>query len=106
MKIKKNDEVKILTGKDRGKTGKVLHAFTKTGKVMVEGINMYKRHIRKNGQMEGGVIDLAKPLNISNVALVCPGCKKVSRVGFKIEGKEKMRVCLKCKEVLDAKTKR
>lgn len=106
MKVQKDDTVKVLLGKDRNKTGKVLRVFSKTGKVTVEGVNVYKRHIKRTGQMEGGTIDLTKPVNISNVAVVCPGCKKTSRVGYKIEGKNKVRVCLKCKEVLNAKTKR
>ncbi len=97
LKIKKGDEVKILLGKDRGKTGKVLRVSTKKNKVLVEGLNLFKRHIRKVGQQEGGIIEIAKPLDISNVNLVCPACKKVTRIGFKVEGKEKIRFCKKCK---------
>lgn len=100
MKIKREDTVKILLGKDHGKTGKVLRVFGKEDKVLVEGINMYKRHIRKMGQNEGGILDIAKPINISNVALICPSCKKDTRVGFKIEGETKFRVCKKCQEVI------
>lgn len=100
MRIKKNDLVKILLGKDQGKTGKVLRVLGKKNKILVEGINVYKRHVKKTGQHEGGIIELNKPVNISNVALVCPGCKKETRVGFKVEGTAKLRVCKKCKEAI------
>lgn len=100
MKIKKDDTVQILLGKDRGKNGKVLRVDVKEGKVWVEGLNMYKRHVRKAGQHEGGIIEIAKPLNISNVILACPHCKKPTRVGYKIEGNVKTRLCKKCKEVI------
>ncbi|KKS13045.1 50S ribosomal protein L24 [Candidatus Daviesbacteria bacterium RIFOXYD1_FULL_41_10] len=67
MKIKKGDTVKILLGKDRGKTGKVLRVLAKKGKVLVEGVNAYKRHVRKMKGMEGGIIEINKPIDISNV---------------------------------------
>ncbi len=102
MKINKNDTVKILLGKDRGKSGKVLCVWTKESKVLVEGINLYKRHIKKTKQHEGGIIDIPKPLNLSNVALICPSCKKVTRVGMKIESNRKMRICKKCHEEIKA----
>lgn len=112
MKIKKDDEVKILLGKDRNKSGKVLRVYTKEDKVLVEGINMYKRHVRKMGEHEGGIVEISKPVNISNVVLVCPNCKKPTRVGFKIEGEtkqsfsaNKIRICKKCKEAINGKTK-
>lgn len=107
MKIKKGDKVKIMLGKDRGKEGTVAYVLGKTGKVFVEGANLYKRHVRKMEGMEGGIIDLPKPIDISNVGLICPNCKKVTRVGYKqsspskegkMDGKEKVRVCKKCKK--------
>lgn len=100
MKIKKGDTVQLLLGKDRGKTGKVLRVLPKEDKAFVEGVNLYKRHVRKMGQNEGGILDIPKPINISNVALICQNCKKITRVGFKLEGNEKLRICKKCKEVL------
>ena len=96
MKIKKGDKVKILLGKDRGKTGKVEYVLTKTDKVFVGGANLYKRHVRKQKDMQGGIIDIPKPLNISNVALICPSCNKTTRVGFKLLGDTKVRICKKC----------
>lgn len=101
MKIRKNDTVQIQLGKDRGKSAKVLRVLTKEGKILVEGLNMYKRHIgKKAGLKEGNILEIAKPLNISNVILVCPACKKTTRVGYKIEGKVKVRICKKCQEVI------
>lgn len=100
MKIRKNDIVKILLGKDASKTGKVLHVYPKKDKVLVEGMNTYKRHIKKTKEHEGGIIDISKPVNISNVALICPVCKKVTKVSIEIKNNIKNRVCKKCKEVI------
>lgn len=96
MKIKKGDNVKILLGKDRGKEGKVEYVLGKDKKVFVGGANLYKRHVRKMKDLEGGIIDIPKALDISNVALICPNCKKITRVGYKIDGKNKIRICKKC----------
>lgn len=105
MKIKKGDKVKVLLGKDSGKTGTVQFILAKEKRVFVEGVNLYKRHVKKMGETKGGIIDIPKPLDISNVALICPNCKKITRVGFKITGKEKIRICKKCKkEIRYAKT--
>ncbi|MFA5932769.1 MAG: 50S ribosomal protein L24 [Microgenomates group bacterium] len=103
MKIQTGDNVKILLGKDRGKIGKVLRVWTKEDKVLVEGINMYKRHVKKTAQHEGGILDIPKQINISNVALVCPECKKPSRIGVIFEGEVKSRICKKCKEKITIK---
>lgn len=97
-KIKKGDEVKLTLGKDRGKTGKVERVLPKEGKVMVVGLNTVKRHIRKQAGVEGGIIEITKPMNISNVVLVCPSCKKQTRAGFEIKGDVKIRICRKCKK--------
>jgi large subunit ribosomal protein L24 len=98
LKIKTGDNVQILLGKDRGKSGKILRVWTKENKVLVENINIYKRHVKKTAQHEGGVLDIPKPVNSSNVSLICPSCKKTTRVGIKIEGNNKMRICKKCNE--------
>lgn len=98
MKIKKGDKVKILLGKDRGKEGKIAHVLGKKEKVFVEGVNLYKRHVRKHQGIEGGIIEIPKPMDVSNVALVCPSCNKTTRVGSKMEGSDKVRVCKKCKK--------
>lgn len=104
MKIKKGDQVLIISGKDRGRTGKVLRAFPKKGKVLVEGINLHKKHIRPKREGEKGeTVEIPFPLDVSNVKLICPKCKKATRVGYKLEKlesgkKRKVRICKKCKE--------
>ncbi len=100
-RIKKGDTVKVLLGKDNGKEGKVVLVNTKVGRVMVEGMNIFKRHVKKMQGVEGGIIDLPKSLNISNVAIVCPKCKKATRVGIRVTGTEKIRVCKKCDQPID-----
>jgi large subunit ribosomal protein L24 len=97
MKIKKGDTVLIISGKYRGKTGKVLRVFPKGGKVLVEGVNIMKKHQkpRKTGE-KGQVIEMPSPINISNVKLLCPKCGKPTRVGYKIIEGKKYRVCKKC----------
>lgn len=97
-KIKKGDNVKILLGKDRGKTGAVDRVLIKKGRVVIPGLNMFKRHVKKQGDQIGGIIEIAKSVNISNVALVCPNCKKPTRVGFSVKAQEKFRICKKCKQ--------
>lgn len=92
--------VKILHGKDEGRVGKVLQVFPKKEVLVVEGVNLVKRHLRKMHQTGGKVVEINKPINISNVALVCPKCKKATRVGFKIEAGKKTRICKECKEVI------
>ena len=97
MKLKKGDEVKITTGKEAGKTGKIQKVFTKENKVLVEGLNQYKRHVkaRMMGQ-NSEIITITKPLSVGNVALICPSCKKETRVGYRIVKNGKVRVCAKC----------
>jgi len=97
MKIRKNDQVKILSGKDRGKIGKVLHVMPKNGKAIVEGLNLAKKHSKPRRQGEKGQrISIPAPLDLSNLMLVCPKCSKAARIGFKISGKHKYRICKKC----------
>ena len=98
MKILTGDEVKIVLGKDHGKTAKVTRVVPKEKKVFVEGINIYKRHVsgKRQGINEGGILDIQKPVDLSNIMLVCPSCKKPTRVGFKLNAKEKLRICRKC----------
>lgn len=103
LKIKRNDIVKVLTGKDRGKTGKVLKVFPKEKRILVEGINFIKRHARQTKQdQKGGIIQKEAPADISNLMLVCKHCNKPTRVKIKImgNGSSKARVCGKCKEVI------
>ena len=97
MRIKKGDNVKVLVGKDRGKTGKVLAVFGKDARVSVEGVNLYKKHVRPKRQGEKGeVVTLTRPVHNSNVILVCPSCSRNTRIGYRIQGEEKSRYCKKC----------
>ncbi len=97
MKIKKGDKVKIISGKDKGKEGKVIKVIQSIGRVSVEGVNVYKKHVRPKRQEEKGeVVSVARPLSLSNVMLVCPACGKATRGGFLVEEAKKTRVCKKC----------
>ena len=97
MKIKKDDKVVVLAGKDKGKQGKVLVADPKGGKVTVEGVNVATKHQKPQGQnREGGIIKIETPIYVSKVQLVCPKCGKGTRVGYKLADGKKVRVCKKC----------
>lgn len=97
MKLQKGDHVKIVRGKDSGKTGKVERLYAKEGKVLVEGINQYKRHVKaRSANQKSEIVDITKPLSLSNVILVCPKCKKPTRVGYKLLKDGKARICKKC----------
>src|SRR5436190_11299355 len=97
--IKKNDEVFILNGKDRGRTGRVLIVIPRDQKIVVEGVQMIKRHTRPNPQrnIKGGIVEKEAPIHISNVALVCKDCKKHTRAASKVltDGR-RVRICKKC----------
>ncbi len=97
MKIRRGDKVKVISGKDKGKTGKVLKVFPRLGRVVVEGINILKKHQKPRRQGEkGGRISFPGPVNISNVQLICTKCEKPTRVGFEKSGDKKARICKKC----------
>jgi large subunit ribosomal protein L24 len=100
--VKKDDTVRILSGDDRGKTGKVLAVSPKEGKVIVEGLNMVKKHVkpRKMGD-QGGIVEAESAIYASKVQIVCPACKKATRVAHKVlEDGSKVRVCKHCGEEL------
>ena len=97
MKIKKDDKVVVVSGKDKGKQGKILVAEPKAGKVIVEGVNVATKHQKPQGQnQEGGIIKVETPIYASKVQLVCPKCGKATRVGYKLADGKKVRVCKKC----------
>lgn len=102
MKLKIGDKVKVTAGKDRSREGKVTKVFPRLNKVSVEGINKYKKHLKSRGQGKpGGIIDIEKPLPVSNLALICPTCKQSTRVGYKLDNKgNKQRICRKCKATI------
>ena len=102
--IRKNDNVVVMTGKDRGKRGRVLRVVPEKNRVVVEGVNMIKRHTKANPQrqVKGGVIEREAPVHASNVQMVCPECGKPTRLGKKLlEDGRKVRICRKCNEVVD-----
>jgi large subunit ribosomal protein L24 len=98
LKIRKGDRVRVLTGKDRGKEGEVMRAIPTQRKVIVEGVNVAKKHQGPTrSTQQGGIIDRDMPLPVANVALVCPACGKATRVGYKFDASgQKVRVCKKC----------
>lgn len=102
MKIKKGDQVLIISGKDRGKRGKVLDILTKERRVVVEGINIRKKHVKpkKSGE-KGQIVEKPAPLAVSNVQLNCPKCGKSTRVGYKVSDSKKRRTCKKCQSEID-----
>lgn len=101
MKIKSNDQVTILTGKDKGKKGKVLKVLVKQRAVVVEKVNIRTKHIKKRENKPGEIIKFEAPIDISNVMLICPKCGKAARVGYKkLTNKKKQRICKKCKEAV------
>lgn len=97
MRIKEGDQVLIISGKYKGKKGKVLIAFPKESKILVEGINIRKKHQRpkKSGE-KGQIIEKPAPISVANAKLICPKCGQATRVGYKIIEKKKYRVCKKC----------
>ncbi|PIV01556.1 50S ribosomal protein L24 [Candidatus Shapirobacteria bacterium CG03_land_8_20_14_0_80_39_12] len=100
MKLKKGDKVKVMLGKDRGKTGTIDRVFNKEGLVLVSGVNLYKRHLKprsEQDQSSGGIVDKVRPLNLAKVALICPQCGKITRVGFLLGKGMKVRICKICK---------
>jgi large subunit ribosomal protein L24 len=103
MKIRKNDTVLVIAGKDKGKKGKVRFAYPKEDRVIVEGINFNKKHSRARGQVrQAGIIELEAPISIANVMLVCNKCNKPTRIGYRVlEDGRKVRACRICKEVID-----
>jgi len=102
--IKKNDLVYVLSGKDRGKTGKVLKVFLDKDRAVVEGLNNIQKHTRPNPQknVKGGILPKEAPIHISNLMVICKRCNKHSRIGFSVmpDGR-KVRVCKSCNELLD-----
>jgi large subunit ribosomal protein L24 len=97
MKLKKGDLVKIVAGKDRNRTGKIEKVLPKINKVVVTGVNQYKRHLKAKSQgQKSEIVTITAPLASENIALVCPHCKMQTRIGFSIVKNDKIRVCRKC----------
>lgn len=101
MKIRKNDKVTVLSGKYKGKSGTVERVYIQEDKVLVEGVNVVTKHMKPTVKSSGGIMRVNRPINISNVMLICPKCNKPTRVSYKVENGKKYRVCKKCNEVID-----
>ena len=94
MKLRKGDRVRVLTGKDRGDEGEVMRVLPKENKVIVEGVNVAKKHQRAlRATMQAGIIDKDMPMPASNVAIICRACDKPSRIGYRVDGDSKVRIC-------------
>jgi large subunit ribosomal protein L24 len=107
IKFRVGDTVKITSGKDRGREGKIEKIFPKKQAVLIPDINIYKKHVKGFQGQKGGIYDIPRPILFSKIALLCPNCKKQTRVGFKKAGDEKTRICRKCnKEIRNKKTKK
>jgi large subunit ribosomal protein L24 len=101
MKLKKGDKVKVIAGKDKTRDGVIDRVYKKQDKVMINGINMYKKHVKKSDKMpQGGIVDIPRPIDISKIMLICPKCNKTTRVACKIEKDMKHRVCKKCQSII------
>ena len=102
LNVRKGDRVKVITGKDKGKEGKVLRAFPEKQRVVVEGVNMIKKHTRPTQKKpQGGILEIEGTIHVSNVMLVCPNCGEPTRVGHKREDGTRLRVCKKCGKEID-----
>ena len=108
MKLKKDDRVVVLGGKDKGRTGKIEKVLPRQAKVLIAGLNLFKKHVRPQGERQpGGVVEIAKPLPASRVALVCPKCGQRTRVGYRVNQVDrvnrddtKLRICKKCQAAI------
>lgn len=102
MKLKANDKVVVLSGKDKGKEGKIIQVFPKEGKVVVEGLNIIKKHLRAKSKTEKGqVLELAAPFAVGKAMLLCTKCGKPTRVAYKADGEVKKRACRQCNQFID-----
>ena len=103
MKIRKNDTVLVIAGKDKGKKGKVRKVMPRDGQLLVDGVNMIKKHMRPTGQArQAGIIERESPLDVSNVKYLCDKCHKGSRLGYRtLDDGKKVRYCKSCEEVVD-----
>ncbi len=101
MKLKTGDNVVVISGKDRGRKGKIIKVFPKASKIVVEGMNVRKKHVRAKQQgQKGQVVQIPAPFSASNTMIFCETCKKGVRIGYNVEKDKKLRICKKCKGVL------
>lgn len=101
-RLKKGDTVKVISGKDKGKTGKILRTMPEKNKVVVEKVNIIKKHKRPDQKSKGGIVEKEAAMDVSKVSIICGKCKKATRIKNRIlEDRKKIRICSKCNEVID-----
>lgn len=106
LKFRVGDTVKITTGKDKGREGQIERVIPKDGTVVIPGVNIYKKHVKGFQGQKGGIYEIPRPLAFAKIALICPKCKKQTRVSFHLAGDEKARMCAKCKREIDGGAKK
>ena len=97
FKFKKGDEIIITSGRDKGKKSKIDKVLASENKIIASGINVYKRHKKVSQNKAAGIYEITRPIDVAKIAIICPKCSKPTKIGFKIDGKTKQRVCKKCK---------
>lgn len=101
MRLRKQDKIKVISGKDKGKRGTIDKVYPKQKKVRIAGINLYKKHIKKNEKMpQGGVVEIPRPICTSKIMFVCPKCQKSTRIKYEIKKGKKNRICIKCSSIV------
>lgn len=106
LKFKSQDKIRILSGKDKGREGEIEKVIPKRSSVLVPGVNIYKKHVKGVPGQKGGIYEIPRPLSYAKIALICPKCKKITRVGFKLVDSKKKRVCRKCGREIDTGVKK
>ncbi|MBI3366501.1 50S ribosomal protein L24 [Candidatus Roizmanbacteria bacterium] len=97
MKIRKGDKVRVMAGKDKGREGVVEKVYKKSKKVLIQKINIYKKHIKKSEKMpQGGVVEVPRPIDVSKIMFICTKCGKATRIGYNVMKGKKLRICKKC----------
>lgn len=102
LKFKIGDSVKVTTGKDKNREGKIEKIFPRDRSALIPGVNIYKKHVKGVSGQKGGIYDVPRALSFSKIILICPKCKKATRVGFRVLTKEKVRICNKCNKEIDS----
>lgn len=103
LKFKVHDKVKIISGKDKGRSGTIEKIFPGTLRAVIPGLNEYKKHVKPSSGQKGGILSIPRPIAFSKLMLTCPNCSKEAKVGFRLVGKEKVRYCKKCKKEITLK---
>jgi large subunit ribosomal protein L24 len=102
LKFRKGDTVKVISGRDKGREGKIERLIPSAGKAIIPGINLYKKHVKSSltQDRKGGIFEVVRPINFGKIILICPNCKKATKVGFLIQNNKKERICKKCKKTI------